>query len=542
MELDRISIPAINQFASLYLKQEAPVTDFFHYQLTKEDVYRQRVADLNNRSFMRESLADCIESYMEALPKSGMVTASLRKLKDERSTVVIAGQQAGLLTGPLYTIHKIISIIKLAEQKERELGIPVVPVFWIAGEDHDFLEVNHVYVEHDQMIEKKTYPEKMLEKRMISDIEFDHQQMEHWVEKLFASMEETEYTNQLLRFVHEAIDRSETITDFFTSLIHSLFSQYGLLLIDAAYPPLRQLESSFFKQMIERTEEITASVQEAQQSVMSHSFKQMIELSPQAANLFIYEHHERTLLEYDRERELFIGKSGGSQYSKEDLLHLLECHPEKFSNNVVTRPLMQEWLFPTLAFIAGPGEIAYWAELKNAFELFEMKMPPIEARLNMTLIERNIMSDLQELNISLASALIHGVEKERELFWQSVRDDHFHELIASVQSSLMEHYDMFEERAKQLHKGTLPIIQKNRQFHLQQLQFLEKKTDDMLKRQHEDVLSKYIRVQQALKPEGAPQERVWNVFYFLNKYGLDFVDELMKLDFVFNGDHQMVKI
>ncbi|WP_203362218.1 bacillithiol biosynthesis cysteine-adding enzyme BshC [Bacillus sp. REN10] len=542
MELERISIPAINQFASLYLKQEAPVTDFFHYQLTKEDVYRQRVADLHSRSFMRESLASCIESYMEALPKSEAVASSLRKLKDERSTVVIGGQQAGLLTGPLYTIYKVISIIKLAEEKEKELDIPVVPVFWIAGEDHDFLEVNHVYVESKQRMEKKTYPERVLEKRMVSDIELDHQQMKRWVKKIFANMEETEYTNKLLLFVNEAIDRSKTITDFFMNLVHSLFSEYGLLIIDAAYPPLRRLETPFFHQLIERAEEITSSVQEAQQTVMSYSFKQMIELSPKAANLFIYENNERMLLEYDLESGLFIGKSGSVRYSKDELLHLLECHPERFSNNVVTRPLMQEWLFPTLAFIAGPGEIAYWAELKKAFERFEMKMPPIEARLNMTLIERSIASDLLELNISVVSALMNGVQKEQEAFWESVKDEHFHELIASVQTSLMNHYDMFEERAKQLHKGTLSIIQKNRQFHLQQLQFLERKTDEMLKRQHDDTLSKYSHIQNALKPDGAPQERMWNVFYFLNKYGLDFIDELMKLTYVFNGDHQVVKI
>ena len=96
---------------------------------------------------MRKELAECIEKYMERIPSSKEVKASLEKLKQENSAVIIGGQQAGILTGPLYSIHKVISIIALARQKEKELNIPIVPVFWIAGEDHDFQEVNHIYLE-----------------------------------------------------------------------------------------------------------------------------------------------------------------------------------------------------------------------------------------------------------------------------------------------------------------------------------------------------------------------------------------------------------
>ncbi|MFK2824902.1 bacillithiol biosynthesis cysteine-adding enzyme BshC [Bacillus sp. B190/17] len=542
MQLESLSVPAINRFASLYLKQEAPVTDFFHYNLSDVNVYEKRAADLQERSYMREPLAACIEAYMKPFIPSEKVAASLEKLKDERSAVVIGGQQAGLLTGPLYTIYKIISIIKLAQEKEKELNIPVVPIFWIAGEDHDFLEVNHLYVENESVMEKVTYPARVIEKNMVSDIHYDKDQMKNWIKSIFSKFGETCYTKSLLEHVCEEAEKGETITDFFSRLIHSLFSRYGLLLIDSAYPPLRALEKPFFRQLIEQAAEITDTVHREQQTMAHLEFNRMIELSDSAANLFLYNNGNRVLLEYDRKTGIFSSKQAELRYSKAELLVLLENEPEKFSNNVVTRPLMQEWLFPTLAFIAGPGEIAYWAELKSAFERLDMKMPPIEARLNMTIVERNIVRDLEELHISLASAIKQGVAGEKERFWDSIKDDHFHEMIAGVQQSLMDQYEEIETRAKDMHKETVPIILKNRDFHLSQLAFLARKTDEMIQVRHAAVLNKYDKLQNALRPEQAPQERIWNVYSYLNKYGPDFIHELMVFDFPFTGDHYIVKI
>ncbi|WJV29001.1 bacillithiol biosynthesis BshC [Rossellomorea sp. AcN35-11] len=128
MELESLNIPAINRFASQYLKQEEPVTSYFHYNVNSPAVYSERLKDLGSRQFHRMELAECIASYMKSLPTSAKVEESLVKLRNNAVTV-IAGQQAGLLTGPLYTIHKIISVIQLARQQEEELNHPVVPVF-----------------------------------------------------------------------------------------------------------------------------------------------------------------------------------------------------------------------------------------------------------------------------------------------------------------------------------------------------------------------------------------------------------------------------
>ena len=122
MNIESMVIPATNDFASLYIDQKEPVRGFFHYDITENAVFEKRYHDLMAREFDRQELVTCIADYMKPFPKSGKTEESLKKLQDKTSTVVIGGQQAGLLTGPLYTIHKVISIIKLAEQQEELLG------------------------------------------------------------------------------------------------------------------------------------------------------------------------------------------------------------------------------------------------------------------------------------------------------------------------------------------------------------------------------------------------------------------------------------
>lgn len=165
MEILNLTIPSANRFATDYINQESYMNNFFHYKYKDPSDFTKRLEELQIRNFPREELANYIENFMEQYPSSDAVKRSIEKLRQENSVVVLGGQQAGILTGPLYTIYKIISIVVLAREKEREFGIPVVPVFWIAGEDHDFLEINHVYISSNKKIEKWSFPERVIEKR-----------------------------------------------------------------------------------------------------------------------------------------------------------------------------------------------------------------------------------------------------------------------------------------------------------------------------------------------------------------------------------------
>jgi bacillithiol synthase len=544
MEILNLSLPATNRFASNYLEQSTKIQPFFHYRFNELSDDAKRVAEISNRSFPRIEVAGHIESFMKRFPSSEAVIKSIDKLKTDNSLVVIGGQQAGILTGPLYSIHKVISIIKLAEQKEAELGVPVVPVFWIAGEDHDFQEVNHVFVPVNQKVDKWSYPERVLQKKMVSDIQLNHDNCLLWVQNLIENFGETEHTNSLIDFAKQQLLSSTTFVDFFANIIMELFKDYGLLIVDSGNKEFRQLQKEYFKQQILHHDAITSKLLEQQREIEEKGFPITIEASELNANLFYYDQKmtERTLLEYNHEHDCFVGKNGALTFSREQLVELAEENPSYLSNNVVTRPLMQEWLFPTIAFIAGPGEISYWAELKLVFEHFNINMPPIVPRLNITILDRSIETDLSELHLNLVDVLSSGTEKERRQFLEAIKDREVESLFSTVKEQLVNQYRLIEAKTGEIDRGLLPLLKKNESYLLKEIGFLETKLDETGRLKHDIVIKKYDRVDLALRPDGFPQERVWNIFYYLNQYGLNFIHDLMSGRFEFDGRHKVMKV
>ncbi|WP_066066500.1 bacillithiol biosynthesis cysteine-adding enzyme BshC [Neobacillus soli] len=544
MEILNLSLPATNRFASNYLEQTTEIQPFFHYRFNESTDDMKRLAELSNRSFPRVEAAEHIESFMKRFPTSEAVIKSIDKLKTNNSVVVIGGQQAGILTGPLYSIHKVISIIKLAEQKEQQLGVPVVPVFWIAGEDHDFQEVNHLFMPVNEKIDKWTYPERVHQKKMVSDIPLNKEICLSWVQNLIENFGETEHTNSLLEFAQEQISKSTTFVDFFANIIMELFKDSGLLIVDSGNKEFRQLQKEFFREQILHHDSITFSLLEQQAQIRKKGFPITIEASEANANLFYYDQkmNDRILLEYDRENDCFVGKDGTLSFSKGELVEIAEENPAKLSNNVVTRPLMQEWIFPTIAFIAGPGEISYWAELKLVFEHFKIKMPPIVPRLNITFLDRSVETDILELELKLADVLSNGTENEREKFLESIKDREVEELFSNAKELLMKQYQQIEGKTAELDRGLLPLLKKNESYLLKEIGFMQSRLEEAVKLKHDVLLKKYARVDLALRPDGFPQERVWNIFYYLNEYGLDFIEDIMAGAFEFDGRHKVMKI
>ncbi|MGX6442048.1 bacillithiol biosynthesis cysteine-adding enzyme BshC [Neobacillus sp. K501] len=544
MEILNLSLPATNRFASNYLEQSDDIQPFFHYRFNHKTDDVKRLDELSNRHFPREEVAAYIEKFMERFPSSEAVKASLIKFSQANSVVVIGGQQAGILTGPLYSIHKIISIIKLAEQKEKQLGIPVVPVFWIAGEDHDFHEVNHVYVPSNQKISKWTYPEKVVQKKMVSDIVLDKDICLNWVEQIIENFGETNHTKQLLSFAQEQLKKSNTFVDFFANLVMELFKDHGLLIVDSGDNQFRLLQKEFFTKQITYHDAITSHLLEQQSIISKTGYPLTIDTHERAANLFYYNKrlNERILLEFDLENNKFVGKSGVVSFTKDELVGIAMDDPAKLSNNVVTRPLMQEWLFPTLAFIAGPGEIAYWAELKLVFEHFGIKMPPIVPRINITLLDRGVEADLLELQLELAAVLSNGTKAVEEQFLEKIKDQEVEELFSETKTQLLLQYDRIEAKTEKLDPALIPLLKKNEEFLLKQISFMEKKLEDSVKQKHEVMINKFRRIDLSLRPDGFPQERIWNIFYYFNQYGTELIRDLMVLDYDFDGRHKVIKM
>lgn len=535
-----LALPATNEFATEYIKQVSPVHQFFSYHYQHPHTYVNRMKELRKRVFHREDLVHVIKSFMGHYPSSNQVEISLQKLEDSSSAVVIGGQQAGLLTGPLYTIHKIISIIAFADQKEKELGIPVIPVFWIAGEDHDYDEINHIYTVESNKIRKNTYPQKVTEKRMISDVPLDRELAFEWVREIVASFGETLHTNHLLQFTDEVLRRSHTVVDFFTHIVMEMFKDFGLLVVDSGDENFRKLQSEHFVRQIQHHYEFTLAILSQQQKIADLGFSRALHMDKDAVNIFLYTNMERELLRYDH--GFFKDKNNSHGFTAEELLHIARSQPEKLSSNVATRPFVQETLFPTLAFIAGPGEIAYWAELSEAFQLFGLKMPPVVPRLNITIVDRAIHQDIMALNLKLADVLQTGVQEDKHRYIAAQVDATIEEDFGELKRYISERYKKIIPKMAEVDQGLLYMAQKNQQLIHSQLDFMVQRVERAVEQKEETILHKFDRIGNFIRPLDVYQERIICGYYYLNQYGWDFFKQLTQLPFTFDGQHKVILI
>lgn len=542
MEMLDLNIPSTNKFATEYLQNKLENQLFFDYSLNDPDVFLNRIKEISLRHFPRERLVQHLLHYNKKFQCGPETIKNIERLLQPKSVVVIGGQQAGLLTGPLYTIHKIISIIQFARLQEKELNIPVLPVFWIAGEDHDFAEINHVYIQSDKKVKKKSYPEQHLEKKMISQLPICKPLCRKWFEEIFSTYGETQFTKKLLHMLENCLNISKSYTDFFAAIILKLFSEEGIIVIDSAEKELRDLEAEFFQQLIHKNEAIYAAVNAQQEVITSRNFPKSIEMIQGSVNLFYHINDERILLQKNNDQDSYCGKNGECNITMEDMIETAKFNPRQLSNNVVTRPLMQEYLFPTIAFISGPGEIAYWAELKQAFKLFGFKMPPILPRLNITILERPISSDLLDLEMDLTEVLSNGTEVMKREWLQKNIPFNIDEAIFHAQQDVERIHSELRNKAFEIDPNLKFILDKNAQLVMNQFNFMKHAIKKASFLKHEAQINKYYRVALSLRPNGAPQERIWNIFYYLNKYGEDFLPRITQLNYEFNGKHKVIQI
>ena len=233
-----------------------------------------------------------------------------------------------------------------------------------------------------------------------------------------------------------------------------------MLLVDSGDKEIRKLEKEIFLKQINEFQQLADAVSTQQKLVQENGYSLVIEMAENPVNLFYYDdtEQERVLLQYDERGNRFVGKDKIVSFTFDELKEIASEFPQKLSNNVVTRPITQDLLFPTLAFIGGPGEIAYWAELKKAFEHLEIKMPPVVPRLNITLLERSVEADIEELKLSMKDVLINGTSEKCAQFLQSVSNEKIARLLSEVKDVIETKYNQIEEEIKAGHKGLLPLL------------------------------------------------------------------------------------
>ncbi|WP_277585738.1 bacillithiol biosynthesis cysteine-adding enzyme BshC [Psychrobacillus antarcticus] len=536
MRLEQYTQPFASSFYKKYLEDVTNLSSFFHYEWNQKALTK-RIQEADFSKHKRTELAEVITSYMSKYGISAKSSQHIDELRNN-GVVVIGGQQAGILSGPLYSIHKAISVIAMAKQQREVLGVPVIPVFWIAGEDHDIDEINHVYIERSRTLQKLVYPEKSRTKKIASESTFDLQLMDSYLDEIFKSLPESLYTKNLQSKVLELLENNLTYTSFFTALMNELFQEEGLLLLDAAYEPLRKLESDYFQLQILHASEIAKVVFEHEDKMQQEGFGTPIQAKESAAHLFYVEEGERFLLE--RVNDQFIHEVKGLSFTLDEMMEIAREHPEKLSNNVVTRPIMQEMVFPVLSFIAGPGEIAYWGTLKTAFELFDMKMPVLMPRISISIVNAKMQSLLEKLSFTIEDVWNGTVQDAKLNYINSNRNEQIPHLIEKMKEDLIEKYDKLEQLLVTDGLKLSPLLQKNLKNHEKQLKFIGNTVEDTFLSKLDATTNRYDRISMNLIPNGGLQERTYTPIQLLNEYGPSLIQQLLEVPYEFNGKHHVI--
>lgn len=537
MYIDPVKLKSKSQLIKDYRAHNEEILHYFDY--SPFDNLIERVKDVQAREFDRESLTNVLYTINEEWHAPDSTFRNIERLKDTNSVVVIGGQQAGLLTGPFYTINKIISIIQFARQQESKLQIPVVPVFWIAGEDHDYDEINHIFLSDLPRMKKHKIDQHITDKQSISQVSIDKESADLWLKDIFKQLSETEYTKDLYETIQACLNQSETYVDFFAHLIFKLFQDEGLVLIDSGHPDVRRLESSFFMEFIEKQPMIASNVYASFQQIKQLGYSVSLDVDINDAHIFYHNEKERILLERDQNQN-WIGKNNEVMLTTEALLKIAEETPELLSNNVVTRPLMQELLFPSLAFIGGDGEISYWSVLKGAFHAMGIKMPPVLPRLSFSYVDRSLKKRMEKRSISCSNAINDGVEHLKMNWLASHNQPPINVMVEQMKHSIDQLHQPLREVAREIRTDLGELAEKNLGYLYRDIDYLQDKIMKVLEEKYANDLKDFELIHHALHPFGALQERTWNPIEWINEHGTTFINDLLKENCSFEEDHYVV--
>jgi bacillithiol biosynthesis cysteine-adding enzyme BshC len=485
----------------------------------------------------REAVAAVLRRSHVRLGASAATGKNLDRLAQPTSFVVIGGQQPGLLTGPLYTVYKAISIIKLAEALRRQYPYEFVPLFWNASDDHDWAEVDHAYVvDAAGQLQRLEYPlDPQFEGRSVGEIPLDQAALAV-VRRLSEALAGQGFTDEVAVILLESAEVSATFGEWFSRLMLRLFQRYGLIVVEPGLPELKRLAIPLFEQALEDPLVPSQLANEVGDILEERGYQRQLHKDPTLCSFFLRENGRRATVHYAQG----AFHVGAQTYTKTDLKSLLQDSPERFSPNALLRPVMSEFLFPTAAFVGGAGELNYFAQTRPIYAYFDVPMPVPHLRLGCTLIEpptRKILSKYELSPLSLRDpdgALTEWIRAHADIaspaLWQGLREQVYRPL-----SALKGRVRAVDPTLETSLEGTLNYM-------MFRIGKFEKKLVRHLKQAEHLTATQLRRAAEALYPKRDLQERTLNGMSYLSRYGMDLADTLVQAVPESYGKHYMVEL
>ena len=517
-----------------YVSDFSKVQEFYAWNFRNEAHWKSLLKRVTERSLDRSSLVKILGEQNRNFHCGVRTLANIDALLNDNTVAVVTGQQVGLFTGPLYTILKTLTTLKLVEQlSEKHPEYNFVPVFWLEGEDHDYEEVNSIKVvtasnEVAEMKYELKPPSDDQNLGAVGKIEFGDT-----IEDVFASLDQalvqTEFKPKVLELFRTAYQKGMTFNRAFAHLLNVLLENSGLIFLDPNDKDVKKLLAPLFQRELAETPHFCKLVIDQSAELEKHYHAQV---KPKSLNLFFFHRGGRYLLE---PRPDGYSLKGTRQHLTKELVTEAALNtPELFSSNVVLRPICQDWLLPTLAYVGGPAEVAYFAQLKPLYEAVNIPCPIVYPRASATIMEEKADKVLLDL--------LTDVEKVKEKVAGQVADLNLDEVFGGTFLTVQESLEGIKQALRDIDPTLVGALENVSTKTLANIEGLKEKAIAAQKRQHEVSLRQIDKAASIVFPQSSFQERELNIVYFLNKYGMEFLRWLygeLKIDLF---KHQVIRL
>jgi bacillithiol biosynthesis cysteine-adding enzyme BshC len=537
LAVDVRRFPWMRRLAIDYSFDYAQVADFFSGDPTQSSAWAGAIRVARAHSRPRAQIAAVIAAQQDERGAPEQACAAGRSLADPRTVAIVTGQQAGLFGGPLYTLLKAITAIRLAARIGREHNVPVVPVFWIDSEDHDWEEIATLsVVDADGTLRpvRVNAPEGAGD-RPIAWLQYTDD-VTRAIDDLSAALPQTEFTAGLVEALRADYVPGRRVSEAFGRWLDRTLGPHGLVVYDAADRAAKPFAAPLFRAELENPGRTSRLAAEAGAQLTARGYHSQVVPADASVALFWLDGGRRAIR---TSGDGFV--IGDEKVTRESLVERATVHPESFSPNVLLRPLVQDAIFPTICYVAGPNELAYLGQLKGVYASVQLPMPLIQPRATATILdsagvrfltrykvplEELEARDEHALNDLLRTQLPPSVER-------AVQDADAE--IAARMDAVIRAVPAIDPTLEGAARSTLGKIEHDMRNLRAKIVQAAKRRDDTLKRQ-------FMHVRAQAFPGGTPQERTVGYLAFLNKFGPALVERLAAELPIDGGTHWIITV
>jgi bacillithiol biosynthesis cysteine-adding enzyme BshC len=541
MSIDAISfdeIPRTSRLFNDFLYNFSRVERFYQSEGRELDSLIARAARVSAQSFSRDAVADVLIDQNRKAGASEIAIANIERLRQKDSVVVITGQQAGFFTGPLYTVYKALTAIKLTAQL-RERGVNAVPMFWVAAEDHDFEEVNHTrLVNREGQFITITYTAcSPKEGKPVGQVTLCDE-VNGNIDELIAALPASEFMPRLTDDLRASYQAGAGFADAFGKMMLKMLGHFGIALINPLDDRLKQVAGEIYTQAISRVPEFATQLVKESAALEAAGYHAQVYTAPEAVPLFMLDDGRRKAI-VRRDDGRFYLKGSEKSFNADELLDTVKRCPSCFSPNVTLRPIVQDFLLPTIAYIGGPAEIAYFAQLRPNYKLLDRVEPVVLPRASFTLIEKRHAKTMSKYGIEFAD-LFEGQEEVMKKVVERSLDQNTATIFDESEKVFNEQLEKLRESLMAVDPTLAEALKSGREKIFYQLNNLRTRFIHNRSKRDETMQQQIERLFAVLYPNKNLQEREINVSYFLARYGYELIDKLyQEVDIGFR-DHKLI--